>query len=267
MSLINRDAFAALRRQTCAIGVLKVSVEEYVKDPQEPKFKIFGTGFLIGPLLVMTNRHVIQNLTAFLEKESLPKNRRHVAFLRPDGLAVQQSFHEFEKMAMLTEPRDFDVGLISFRATSDDPICSVKPVEVAETFACEVGDPVGVYGYAFGEILLKREVGERERLYRFGPILQQGYISGIAPFDHAQHIERLLLDVRTAKGMSGSPVFDPRTGRVHALHSSGIEDTVAFAIPISSNIVSRLVEMAEGSSPGDQGTSELKSVARVMPDI
>lgn len=265
MTLIDKDAFAVLRRQTCAIGVLKASVEEYVKDPAEPKFKIFGTGFLIGPLLVMTNRHVLRNLTAFLEKESLPKNRRHVAFLRPEGSDAAQSFHEFEKMAMLTEPHDFDVGLISFRATADDPIRTVTPVKVPESFTCEVGDPIGVYGYAFGEGLLKREVGERERIYRFGPILQQGYVSGIAPFDHAQHIDRLLLDVRTAKGMSGSPVFDPRTGLVHALHTSGVEDTVAFGIPISSEIVSRLVQISEQSSPGDQGTTGLNHVARATP--
>lgn len=123
-----------------------------------------------------------------------------------------------------------------------------------------------MYGYAFGEALLKREVGEREKIYRFGPILQQGFISGIAPFDHAPNIDRLLLDVRTTKGMSGSPVFDPRTGRVHALHTSGIEDTVAFGIPISSDIVIRLVEISEQSSSGDQGTTELKHVARGVPD-
>jgi len=189
MTLIDKHAFADLRRRTCAIGALKVSVEEYVEDPAEPKFKIFGTGFLIGPLLVMTNRHVLSNLTTFIEKQSLPKNRRHVAFLRPEGFDVAQSFHEFEKMAMFTEPQDFDVGLISFRATPDDPIRAITPVKVPESFACEVGDPVGVYGYAFGEGLLKREVGEREKIYRFGPVLQQGYISGIAPFDHAQHID------------------------------------------------------------------------------
>jgi hypothetical protein len=262
MTFINKDAFAGLRRRVCAIGVLKVSVEEYIKDPQEPKFKIFGTGFLIGPLLVLTNRHVLQNITAYIEKESLPKNRRHVAFLRPDGFNVAQSFHEFEKMAVMTEPHNFDVGLISFRATEDDPIRAVTPVVVPDSFSFEVGDPIGVYGYAFGEGLLKREVGEREMIYRFGPILQQGYISGIAPFDHSQHIERVLLDVRTARGMSGSPVFDPRTGCVHALHTSGIEDTVAFGIPISSGIVTRLVEISEQSSSGDKGTTELKHVSR-----
>lgn len=218
--MIDKDAFAALRLRTCAIGVLKVSVEDYVKDPGDPKFMIFGTGFLIGSLLVMTNRHVIASLNAYLEKESLPKDRRHVAFLSADGDQVRQRFHEFEKMMVITDPH-LDVGLISFRATADDPIRTLSPVEVLKHFEYEVGDPIAVYGYAFGQDLLKRESGEQERIYRFGPILQRGHISAIAPFDHAQYIERVLLDVRTARGMSGSPVFDPRTGLVLALHNSG----------------------------------------------
>lgn len=262
--MINKSAFAVLRRRTCAIGVLKVSVDEYIKDPQDPKFKIFGTGFLIGPLLVMTNRHVLGNLATFIEKESLPKNRRHVVFLRPDGNAVHQSFHEFEKTVLITDPH-FDVGLISFRALASDPIREFTPVETSNLSPCEVGDPVGVYGYAFGEGLLKRKFAEQERIYRFGPILQRGYVSGIAPYDHATHIDRLLLDVRTARGMSGAPVFDPSSGVVLALHSSGIEDTVAFAIPVTSDMVFRLVEIAATSLSGDHGTIEFQPVARVAP--
>ena len=35
-----------------------------------------------------------------------------------------------------------DVGLISFRATADDPIRALTPVEVSKTFEYEVGDPL-----------------------------------------------------------------------------------------------------------------------------
>ena len=80
--MIDKDAFAALRLRTCAIGVLKVSVEDYVKDPEDPKFKIFGTGFLIGPLLVMTNRHVISYLHEYLRRNH---SQRIVVTLRFSG--------------------------------------------------------------------------------------------------------------------------------------------------------------------------------------
>jgi hypothetical protein len=261
MQAFEQAALSRIRRITCAIGVLKVSVDDYCKDPTDPKFKIFGTGFLIAPLLVITNRHVLTSLSAFLEKESLPKNRRHVAFMRPDGAGIAQSFHEFDKMAAITNPH-FDVGLIAFQATEADPIREVDPAQVSASASYEVGDPVGVYGYAFGEGLLKREFGERERIYRFGPVLQKGYISGLSPYDHSGLVDRMLLDVRTAKGMSGAPVFNPQTGAVYALHSSGIEDTVAFAIPINSQMVETFAEMARIGSPGDSGESTLQVVSR-----
>lgn len=164
-------------------------------------------------------------------------------------------------MAVITDPH-FDVGLIVFRSTERDPIREVDPAQVGAVASYEVGDPVGVYGYAFGEGLLKREFGEQERIYRFGPVLQQGHISGLSPYDHSGSIDRMLLDVRTAKGMSGAPVFNPQTGLVHALHSSGIEDTVAFAIPINSQMVSTFAEMARTGAPGDRGESTVQAVSR-----
>ena len=50
-------------------------------------------------------------------------------------------------MGTITEPKTLDVGLVSFRASPDDPIRSLQPVAVPDTFSGEVGDPVAVYGY------------------------------------------------------------------------------------------------------------------------
>jgi hypothetical protein len=259
-SMMNRAALAALRLQTCAIGTLKVSVDQFVSKLDSPQFKIFGTGFVVGPRLVMTNRRVLKTLEAYVDARAIPKHWRHVAFLRPDGEGVAQSFHQFDKIALLTEPREFDVGLISFRATGDDPINTRTPVQTEEHFAAEIGDLISVCGYAFGETLLKRDT--HERIYRFGPVLQTGFISAIAPYDHSQVVDRLLLDVRTARGMSGAPVLHHASGSVIAMHSAGIEDTVAFAIPINTDMLNIFVKMAEQSSPGDRGESAVSRVAR-----
>ncbi|SRR6266571_3914337 len=251
MQMGSKEVLAAIRRRTCAVGVLKVPVEEFVKDASAPLFKILGTGFLVGPLTVLTNRHVVASVTAYIEREVFPKNRRHIAFERPDGQGVAMSFHEIEKMGMATHPAFLDIGLITFRALPNDPVCTLSPVEIPSEFRCDVGDAIAVYGYAFGENLLKREFGQRERTYRFGPVLQQGYISAIAPFEHAPRVDRLLLDVRTARGMSGSPVFDPLSGAVLGVHDSGVEDTVAFAIPLSSIMIADLLAIHASGSPGD----------------
>jgi hypothetical protein len=257
-----KESLAAVGLRTCAVGVLKVPVEEFVKDAGAPLFKILGTGFLVAPLTALTNRHVVANVSAYIEKESVPKNRRHVAFLRPDGHGVAMSFHEVEKMGMATHPSFFDIGLITFRASPDDPLRNLSPVVIPAAFHGSVGDAIGVYGYAYGENLLKRELGPRERTYRFGPILQQGYISAIAPYEHSSRVDRLLLDVRTARGMSGSPVFELSGGIVLGVHDSGIEDTVAFAIPLSSAMIADLIAIHASGSVGDRGSGGVSWVTR-----
>lgn len=256
--MFNKEKFSAIRIRTCSIGVLKVPISEVEKNPSTPFFEILGTGFLIGSLTVLTNRHVVSNVTQYIEKESLPKDRRYVVFIRSDSSGLSQTFHEIEKMGMATHPANLDLGLISFKAVPDDPIRSLTPVEISENFISEVGDSIAVYGFAFGENLLRREVDKQELIYRFEPILQQGYISALSPFEHSPIIDRFLLDVRTAKGMSGSPVFDPQTGLVLGIHNSGIDDTVAFAIPISRHMVSEFIN-AHNSSYPDSSTNILTS--------
>jgi len=260
--MVSKEVIAAIRLRICAIGVLKVPVTEFANDPIAPRFKIFGTGFLVGPLTALTNRHVLANVTAYIEKEALPKDRRHLAFIRPDGQGIAESFHEIEKMGMATDPKFLDLGLVTFRANPDDPIRTLSPVVIRPDFFGQVGDPIAVYGYAFGENLLKREIGKRERTYRFGPVLQHGYISAIAPYEHSPRVDRLLLDVRTACGMSGSPVFDPATGTILGVHDSGFEDAVAFAIPLSSQMISDLIAVHESGSVGDRGSGAVAWVTR-----
>src|SRR5947209_2605462 len=97
MSVVTPAALDNLRLRTCAIGLLEVSVEEYTRDPRAPRFAVFGTGFLIGPHLVLTNGHVVARVNQEREKRALPKSRRYVAFLAPQGDGFEQSFHEFDK--------------------------------------------------------------------------------------------------------------------------------------------------------------------------
>lgn len=49
--------------------------------------------------------------------------------------------------------------------------------------------------------------------------------------------EEILLDVRTAGGMSGAPIFRLETGDVTGVHYAGIEATTTFGIPVTSDMV------------------------------
>src|ERR1041385_6442574 len=267
MSPLTPDALDSLRPRTCAIGLLEVPVEEYTRDPLVPRFAIFRSGFLIGPRLVVTNGHVVARVSAERQKRALPESRRYVSFHVPHGDGFEQSFHEFDKAAVIVEgprlatPGRLDLGLISFKAEPHQRMHGMTPVTVYEQFDARVGDPVAVYGYPLGTDLLT--AGDMAIIYRFGPVLQQGYISAIAPYEHSPRVDRLLLDVRTTNGMSGSPIFDPQTGCVLGIHQAGIGSTVAFGIPLDTRTVAQLVT-THAAAP-DDGGYEGKMSADVRP--
>lgn len=261
--MIDKKVLAEMRLRTCAVGVLRVPTDEFLRDPGVPSFKILGTGFMVGPATIVTNRHVLMQIDSYVVRENLSKDRRFLAFLRPDGQRIAQSFHQIERIWLLKEPVSLDIGFATFHAESADATRYITPVQIPSAFTGEVGDPVAVFGYAFAENLLRREAGDQDRIYRFGPILQQGYISAISPYEHAPITDRLLLDVRTARGMSGAPVFDPHSGAVVAIHSSGIDDTVAFGIPICAPLIADLLAVCPGLVPGGNVSGSSSPVRNV----
>jgi len=254
------QALEQLRPCTCAIGYLTKSPEESVGDLHSPSFRILGSGFLVSAGVVVTNRHVVLALEAKIKELRLPANRCIAQF----AYGSQQVFKFLTGHGFLTNKLDkarSDIGYVSFSTQDDASHPFIKPAKTGGELIVDVGNPVGVYGYPYGEILHKRESGEKEIVYRFGPLLQQGFISGMAPFDSSEMIERLLLDVRTAKGMSGCPVFDARDGTVIGIHSSGIGADVAFAIPIDTRLVDTIINIASGRG-GATGTINQHSVRR-----
>jgi Trypsin len=96
--MLSKQGLSRIGLRVCAIGVLKIPVAEFVSNPGLPLFKIFGTGFLIAPQIILTNAHVVANVVTYLQKESLAKDRQYVAFQRPDGPQIAMAFYAIEKM-------------------------------------------------------------------------------------------------------------------------------------------------------------------------
>jgi S1-C subfamily serine protease len=226
-----------ISERTCAIGVLKIADEEFAANFQRPVFKILGTGFLVAERTVLTNRHVLQNVFMYLQKEHLAGDRQHVSFVRRHPQGAVQELRRFAKAGAVLDPH-IDLGVITY-APEPTPQNELSPVRLRSNFESEIGDPVAVLGYPYGEALQLRS--DEEVLYRFGPVLQQGYISALAPHEHTDIVDRVLLDVRTSIGMSGAPVFDPESGEVLAIHSAGLDGTVAFAIPLSADLIASIL--------------------------
>lgn len=198
-----------------------------MKDPARSRFSVMGTGFLVRDTTAITNRHVIEKLLEEQQKTGFPNNQLYLRFVYPKTDGWQEGYCRFKRFGIVTN-QELDVGFIEFKRLPEAEFDQCRPLVLGDPPSIAVGQPIAVCGYPFGSEMLKRQ----EKTYRFGPVLQQGYISAIAPFDTYSHVEEFLLDIRTAGGMSGSPVFLPSDGSAIGILYAGWDATTSLAIPI-----------------------------------
>lgn len=112
----------------------------------------------------------------------------------------------------------------------------IDPLVFEDSYALRVTEEVAVCGYPYGEAMLQRD----RKVYRWGPVVQQGHVSAVSPFDGVPDNylpNELLLDVRIAGGMSGGPILRPRDGRVVGIVHSTWESTTALGLPLIASVV------------------------------
>ena len=219
----------------CAVGYLSVPVEKYLEEANRPYFKVIGSGFLVRETTVMTNRHVIQGLLQAQNKTGFPDDQRVLQFVYPKVGGWQQAFCYFQHYSMAAN-KELDFGVIEFKRRPEPEFEQCRPLVVGNPRAVEVGQPIAALGYPYGTSML----AEEGRVYRFGTVLQQGYVSAIAPFDE-EVPKRFLLDIRTAPGMSGCPIVERNEGKVIGVQYAGLEATTALALPLDDELVSVLL--------------------------
>lgn len=233
--MISQDIIASLHGSVCALGVRLVDQEQHMREPTAPHFQIIGTGFAIDDDLVLTNRHVLEAMRRHIESNGYDHDDLTAQFITPKGDGWSLHFCRFGGVGLCTTPEE-DVGLIQLPGLRELGSRAVKLGAPAEL---KIGQPLGLLGYADGERLQQANQGAvlNEELYRFGPILQQGYLSAVAPMHGCGVTNRLLLDIRTTGGLSGSPVFSLETGEVFGVHFASNKTTTAFAVPLDASRV------------------------------
>jgi S1-C subfamily serine protease len=214
---------------TCGICYLDVSPQEYVADKDRQSFHIIGTGFLVRPTTVITNRHVILGLRE-IQKQGVSPDQVYLWFAYPRPGGLQEAYCRFKHHGVVLN-EEMDIGPIEFTRRPEPEFEQCQPLDIADQCEPQIGMPISVCGFPYGDDGLHLEDG---RFYRHGPVFQFGFISAIAPHTYSppKGIREILLDVRTAAGMSGSPVIALSDAKVVGVHYSGIEATTAFAIPI-----------------------------------
>jgi S1-C subfamily serine protease len=231
--MVDQKALERVRPGICAIGYFTRPWEEALRDPERGHFGIVGTGFLVRPTLVATNAHVVTGLQEVQERWGISDSQRFLLFVYPIGGAWQTAYIHVQESAVSPLPHRYaDIAFLEFERHPHKEFERCQPLGLGNIRSIRVGDPIAVCGYPFGEEMLQ----EDRVVYRFGPVLQQGHLSAISPYDIPEsQVDQLLLDLRTAGGMSGSPVFLPQTGEVVGILRAGTPDnTTSMAIPFDS---------------------------------
>lgn len=237
-------AAASLPDTVKAVKPSIVAVGTY-QETRRPPAKFFGTGFVVGNgNQVMTCAHVVaQNLNkAHGEYLAVFQGTRHVAIRR---------------VVNVHEDPDHDVAILGI----DGP--PMPALTLGDDSKVEEGQSIAFIGFPIGAIL---------GLY---PATNQGIVSALTPIAipvlnpqalNAEMVNRLRepfpvfqLDATAYPGNSGSPLFDPATGKVLGiLNSVYVKETkekvlqdpsaITYAIPIHYGL--KLLEELEAPSGG-----------------
>jgi endonuclease G len=213
-----------LRRVVGSVGRIEL--------PGHPRLPYGGTGFVVGPGLLMTNRHVAELFAAGLGAAGLsfrPGLSAGVDFRRerdrPDSLllGVRQvvMIHPYWDMALLRVD-----GLTAAQAPL--PLSLRSPDEM-------VGSDVAVIGYpAFDP---RNDAAVQHTV--FGGVynvkrLQPGKLGGTGrTVSFGKTVEAAVHDSSTLGGNSGSAVVDVATGEVVGVHFAGHYLLANYAVPAS----------------------------------
>jgi S1-C subfamily serine protease len=229
--MLSPDIVRAAHNAVCAVGVLPVPLDEWLRHPLEYPLEVEGSGFLVRADTVVTCRHVLDNAVAKADLLDAPRSQLFVSFIAPSRSRIGTL--RMIRQTHVPEQEQVDVALLQVKSDPPADFEDIVPLAVADSVSVVVCQEVFLCGYPYGNMLLQPE----GRPYRFGPIIQQGHISGLSPFAGAAAPQEILLDVRTARGMSGSPVMRYSTGEVIGIHFEAMMDrtaitTTSFAIPV-----------------------------------
>lgn len=231
--MISPEVLASVRNGICAVGYLSVPLVEYQHKAELPLFQVVGTGFLVRETTVITNRHVIEALIERQAELCFPSSQLFLSFVVPDPSGqLRITVRMIRHSGVLTD-ESIDVGFVEFRVVNQLHFEGIAPLQVAASLNLRVSEEVAVFGYPYGTAMLQKG----GKIYRWGPVVQQGWISGISPFETSATPDEILLDVRTAGGMSGAPIFRPSSGEVIGIHHSGWEGTTALGQPINQTLL------------------------------
>jgi hypothetical protein len=236
--MIPQDVLNTIRNGICSVGFITVPPEEFRPSTEDPVLNVIGTGFIVHSGIVMTCKHVLEGLLEYQGEMGFADNQRIAMFVRADNSGNWRAFASEIQWLSFPKTSDFDVGFIGYNSPDDPAVANPAPLTIAANKKYTVTESIAICGYPYGHQMLQRN----EKVYRWGPVVQQGYISAVSPYDSAASVDELLLDIRIAGGMSGAPLFRITDGAVIGMVHSTWEATTALALPLTEKIVAGWVK-------------------------
>jgi hypothetical protein len=165
-----------------------------------------GTGFLVSPSLLVTNRHVLGILS--LGSEELEAGLAVVKFNQENGVPDPEG-SEVPITGVAAIHPQLDMVLLRIDAQPTRPPLEIQSTPIAvQEFVATIGYPSqdSFRNPIFANAIFKTQYGTKRGA--LGEILDLGPMT-------------IFHDCSTMGGNSGSPIFSMRTGRVIGLHRSG----------------------------------------------
>lgn len=247
------------------------------KDPLDiySDWVIVGTGVLISPNLVMTNRHVVNavrhktkhdlSLSYIFSYDSVSSPFRMIGSSAEK--AYTPNFNDVDRVELpalnglnVASPL-LDIG---FFYTGYDlyPNYDKNIAEFVGIENTDVGANVCACGFPFSQDTQLFEIEDpitnlRSRIHRAGPLFSFGKVSGFAPinphwYDQVSHLDvpQVITDMSLAGGMSGSPIMNCDTNELIGVHSTSLKiggsnsGLLGICIPLTQSRIRHLLTLA-----------------------
>ncbi len=217
---------------------------------QSFRARVAGTGFIVAPGLLATNRHVAEpwygdrEVAAALRRGASPVLEKMVAYFPGSPLPVNLETTVLADHA--------DLALLRLETTAFTK--SLRPLILSDT-PPKVGEPVTVLAYPMGvtgmvakspAIVYERLSSHPDNAETAGELAALSLIRPSATFGHIGDVsgDKLIYDAPTARGGSGGPVLNLR-GEVVGVNSAYIDGFSGGTLGITAAELCPLMEAAK----------------------
>ena len=237
---------------------------------QSFRARVAGTGFVVAPGLLATNRHVAEpwygdrEVAAALRRGGSPVLEKLEAYFPGSPLPVK-----LETAVVATHG---DLAVLRLEATAFTK--KLRPLTLSETPA-HVGESVSVLAYPMGvtgmvakspAVVYERLSSHPDNAETAGELAALSLIRPSATFGHIGDVtgDKLIYDAPTARGGSGGPVLNLR-GEVVGINSAYIDGFSGGTLGIAVGELRPLVETAkqapfETAGEGSRVSSQVSGV-------